>query len=123
MSKNKYYCKIDETIYNLKEVQELIRSKEDWKAIEQIVKIVQCDYGIAGNIFMHIKNNHDEIPPFINSSIQPNTTQSSQPKCPRCGSTVITTGRRGYSLLTGFIGSNKTVNRCANCGYSWKPGK
>lgn len=44
-------------------------------------------------------------------------------RCPRCGSTQITTGQRGYSLLTGFLGSNKTVNRCANCGYSWKPGK
>ena len=41
--------------------------------------------------------------------------------CPRCGSTSITTGQRGYSLLTGFIGSNKTVNRCSKCGYSWKP--
>lgn len=41
--------------------------------------------------------------------------------CPRCGSTAITTGARGYSLITGFIGSGKTVNRCGKCGYSWKP--
>ena len=41
--------------------------------------------------------------------------------CPRCGSNQITTGQRGFSLLTGFIGSSKTVNRCGNCGYSWKP--
>lgn len=41
--------------------------------------------------------------------------------CPRCGSTAITTGSRGYSLITGFIGSGKTVNRCGKCGYSWKP--
>lgn len=47
--------------------------------------------------------------------------QSSQPQCPKCGSTAITAGQRGYSLLTGFLGSNKTVNRCANCGYTWKP--
>lgn len=46
-----------------------------------------------------------------------------QVRCPKCGSTQITTGQRGYSLITGFLGSNKTVNRCANCGYSWKPGK
>lgn len=45
------------------------------------------------------------------------------PKCPKCGSTAITAGQRGYTLLTGFLGSNKTVNRCANCGYSWKPGR
>ena len=41
--------------------------------------------------------------------------------CPRCGSESIATGQRGYSLLTGFLGSGKTVNRCANCGYKWKP--
>ncbi len=48
---------------------------------------------------------------------------TSQVHCPKCGSTQITTGQRGYSLFSGFFGSNKTVNRCANCGYSWKPGK
>lgn len=42
-------------------------------------------------------------------------------RCPRCGSTNITAGQRGYSLLTGFVGSGSTVNRCANCGYKWKP--
>lgn len=45
----------------------------------------------------------------------------SRNRCPKCSSDRITTGSRGYSLLTGFIGSNKTVNRCANCGYTWKP--
>lgn len=45
------------------------------------------------------------------------------PKCPKCGSTSITTGSRGYSLFTGFLGSGKTVNRCGNCGYKWEPGK
>lgn len=42
-------------------------------------------------------------------------------KCPKCGSTNITAGQRGYSLLTGFIGSGNTVNRCAKCGHKWKP--
>lgn len=52
--------------------------------------------------------------------IKPSITE--QPvKCPKCGSTQITAGQRGFSLITGFIGSNKTVNRCARCGYSWKP--
>ncbi len=42
-------------------------------------------------------------------------------KCPRCGSTNITAGQRGFSLLTGFVGSGRTVNRCANCGHKWRP--
>lgn len=41
--------------------------------------------------------------------------------CPRCKSTQVTTGQKGFSLLTGFIGSSKTVNRCAKCGYTWQP--
>lgn len=42
-------------------------------------------------------------------------------KCPKCGSTAVTTGERGYSLLTGFIGSGQTMNRCGKCGHKWKP--
>ena len=41
--------------------------------------------------------------------------------CPKCGSSVISAGQKGFSIITGFVGSNKTVNRCAKCGYSWKP--
>lgn len=43
------------------------------------------------------------------------------PKCPKCGSKSITAGQRGFSIVTGFIGSGQTVNRCANCGHKWKP--
>lgn len=45
------------------------------------------------------------------------------PKCPRCGSTAIDSANRGYSLLSGFLGSGKTMNYCKNCGYKWKPSK
>lgn len=41
--------------------------------------------------------------------------------CPRCGSQNVTTGKRGYSIVTGFLGSNKTTNRCGKCGHSWQP--
>lgn len=45
----------------------------------------------------------------------------SRNRCPKCSSDMISTSARGYSLLTGFWGSNKTVNRCGNCGHTWKP--
>ena len=48
-------------------------------------------------------------------------SQANTVKCPRCGSTAVTAGRRGYSLISGFIGAGKTVNRCAKCGHKWKP--
>lgn len=44
-----------------------------------------------------------------------------QIRCPKCSSTQITTGSRGFSVVSGFLGANKTVNRCAKCGHSWKP--
>lgn len=44
-------------------------------------------------------------------------------KCPKCGSTQITTGTRGYSIVWGFVGSGKTMNRCAKCGHRWQPKK
>lgn len=43
------------------------------------------------------------------------------PRCPKCGSTAITTGPRGINFTFGLIGASKTVNRCANCGHTWKP--
>lgn len=41
--------------------------------------------------------------------------------CPRCGSSAIATTNRGFSLMTGFIGSGSPRNVCQNCGYKWKP--
>lgn len=49
--------------------------------------------------------------------------KDNRPKCPKCGSTSITAGARGVSGFWGFIGASKTVNRCANCGHTWKPGR
>ena len=46
---------------------------------------------------------------------------SNLPRCPKCGSTAITTGARGVNLTWGFLGASKTVNRCANCGNTWRP--
>lgn len=45
----------------------------------------------------------------------------STPHCPRCGSTSITASARGVNFTWGLIGASKTVNRCMNCGHTWKP--
>lgn len=42
-------------------------------------------------------------------------------KCPKCGSTNITTGARGVNGFWGFVGASKTTNRCASCGHQWQP--
>ena len=48
-------------------------------------------------------------------------SQSNPPRCPKCGSTAITTGARGVNFMWGLFGASKTVNRCSNCGHTWKP--
>ena len=41
--------------------------------------------------------------------------------CPKCNSTSISTGARGVNNFWGMLGASKTVNRCGNCGFTWKP--
>ena len=55
---------------------------------------------------------------------QPASSAPSTPKitCPKCGSTAISTQNRGFSMVTGFIGSGDPRNVCQKCGYKWKPG-
>lgn len=42
--------------------------------------------------------------------------------CPKCGSTSIISGTRGFTFTTGFFGSGNYRKVCENCGYKWKPG-
>ena len=54
----------------------------------------------------------------------PPTPKQKEPKvlkCPKCGSTLVATGERGYSIIWGFMGAGSTVNRCGKCGFKWKP--
>jgi len=61
---------------------------------------------------------------FVSETLQQEWSAQQQPnlpKCPKCGSTAISTGARGFNLMSGMLGASKTVNRCANCGHTWKP--
>lgn len=79
---------------------------------------VRCNN--CGKLHIMLIKNSSESTRHINSS---NFSDTNTPKCPKCGSTSITTAKRGYKLLTGFIGSSKMLNTCQNCGHQWKPGK
>lgn len=61
-----------------------------------------------------------EIPKVLNLPIQ-QAEEDNKPKCPKCGSKSIATTNRGFSVITGFIGSGSPRNVCQNCGYKWKP--
>lgn len=49
--------------------------------------------------------------------------ETHQAKCPKCGSVSIATVNKGFSLITGFVGSGKPINVCQSCGFKFEPGK
>ena len=44
---------------------------------------------------------------------------TSQVRCPKCGSTQIQAMKRGWKLTTGLIGSNKIERVCLNCKHKF----
>lgn len=44
-------------------------------------------------------------------------------KCPKCFSSQIHADRRGWRLLSGFMGSGKVVITCLRCGHKFRPGR
>lgn len=49
-------------------------------------------------------------------------TNVDQLRCPRCGSSQVHAGNRGWKWTTGFIGSGKVALTCLNCGKKGRPG-
>ena len=44
-------------------------------------------------------------------------------RCPKCGSSQIHSGARGFSFITGWYGSGKVKITCLKCGHKWDPSK
>lgn len=95
-------------------------STESKEIAEQIVSIIQNHRGLAAISQLNTTTTTNELSD-IDNAIQ--NDRKGVVTCPICGSTSVTTGQRGFSLITGFLGSNKTVNRCGKCGHTWAPGK
>lgn len=68
-----------------------------------------------------VPNNFDGSYMLRTDALNKSEEKSLLTRCPKCNSTQISTDSRGFSMVWGFWGSGKTVNRCAKCGHSWKP--
>lgn len=114
------YSDIDERYNSLfKEITEYVLNNQEYDYKHFISIDKQMD-----KLIIELATEHNqEIVPQTQQSNEIDEEENNTVRCPKCGSTQITTGQRGYSLFSGFLGSNKTVNRCANCGYSWKPSR
>lgn len=87
--------------------------KENAEWLKNDLEKFQCD--------VHIEASSTTFKLENNVKINRLNKNSTKVICPCCGSSKITTGQRGFSIWTGFLGSNTTVNRCAKCGHSWRP--
>ena len=59
--------------------------------------------------------------PVYEKEINNKESNKNAPTCPHCGSTNIQLGTRGFSLMTGFIGSSSPRYYCLKCHHKWKP--
>lgn len=115
--KNKY-CLINGVSYNVSFLLDDTISTP--LKVKQLHLLTKCDLkDCLEKTRMVVSNN--EIPKTM-SLKQQRIGNKDEIKCPKCGSTSISVGQRGYSLLTGFIGSGSPRNICQNCGFKWKPG-
>lgn len=67
----------------------------------------------------------DVLPRYNDRPKQPTpqpTVNSNVVRCPRCGSTSVTTEEQGYGLF-GWIGASQKKNLCQKCGHKWWPGR
>ncbi|MGM9549984.1 MAG: hypothetical protein ACI3V5_09100 [Faecousia sp.] len=119
-------CIIGDETYDLTEYKQRITCIGELSD-EKREEISRRLYQYIGTISIHAARKIVEIiaetgqvPKTFDASYMKKTYRG-EVRCPKCGSTQIATGSRGYSLAWGFIGAGKTVNRCAKCGHKWEP--
>ena len=124
------WCKVDGIEYDLSDLKDYVLSEQRRAEVSLYEKSQELKKMIPGIFYFAALNLMGEIEKTGEVPKSFNTKQYiTIPKednlvhCPRCDSTQIVTGQRGYSLMWGFLGSNKTMNRCASCGYKWEPRK
>lgn len=98
------------------------RTYDEKSSIEiNLASYIGVDCGVATKLLQEIQKTNIVPREFNCSPTWDNQSSPSQVRCPKCSSTQIVTGQRGYSVVWGFWGSGKTMNRCANCGHRWEP--
>lgn len=95
--------------------------------------VVQCACGEYHNLIVEPKNNRTKVQQTARYQ-----TEDKPLQCPRCGSSQLHAGNKGFSLgkaavggiligpiglLGGLIGSKKIMITCLKCGYKWQAGK
>lgn len=96
--------------------------------------VVQCTCGEYHNLIITSANNQRKNYGTSNYKVEEKSVA-----CPKCGSSQLHAGDKGFSLgkaavggvltgspvglLGGLIGSKKTMITCLKCGHKWPAGK
>ena len=124
---NKVICIINNIEYDFTDILDKVLSfynsnrEIGFKIKADIINLTGINDMAASTLSAKITINKT-VPKYFNPAEYPDTPSAKNIlKCPKCGSTAITTGARGVNWTLGIIGASKTVNRCGKCGYTWKP--
>lgn len=128
---NDCIIKVNNTIYYAKKIYEAVSDYKnkiiDYNKSCQIVCLEIMEFNLSVksmNELVHQIFETGEVPKEFNGQTQEEyIREQNTVRCPKCRSTAIVTTTKGFSLLTGFVGSGKPMNVCQKCGYKWKPGK
>lgn len=77
--------------------------------------------GLIYLLYFEIRYSKNKTPYFKTQTLYriPNNELVS---CPRCKSTQISANKKGFSFMTGLIGSQSVFITCLHCGKRWKAG-
>lgn len=123
------YCHINGKMIDLSEVMEVLprvgEGKHDFHPYAVMRMIIDRTHLSPSNAeeLANIIIETKQIPKEFSGQTEvripyPNVNE---PRCPKCGSKSIATTNRGFSVVTGFIGSGSPRNVCQSCGHKWKP--
>lgn len=135
MDKNKYYCRINGKIYNLKKIQEIIDENPKNPNAGKIFLAAVEEYGLPTDNILDrvIAFNNNQIPADYNEALEKmrannrarrEREEASKPKCPHCQSTNIAkiSGAERTMSVIGLGILSKKINKsfkCKSCGYTW----
>lgn len=109
-------CLCEDVFVTSKDEEELMVLFDDRELTNAMIKLKQDNIVEYKLKLQQLKNSKEQQKVVEQKSNTPQLT------CPKCGSTNITEGTRGFTFTTGFIGSGKFRYVCKDCGNKWKPG-
>ena len=122
-------CEINGKTYDLSRLLEITQEEEPyvgWNSSRGLRFLFDtCNLGFedAKRLYYDVKENSVIPSSFVPTGKPYNTPNNTSLRCPKCGSTAVTTGARGINGFWGAIGASRTVNRCGKCGHTWEPKK